>query len=88
MMAALDAVADDFNAEDEMYEIITSPENFSAVRSALEAAGYVFETAEITRVAENYVSLTDENDIKFMNLLLDALEDNDDVQNVAHNWDE
>ena len=44
--------------------------------------------AEITRVAENYVSLTDENDIKFMNLLLDALEDNDDVQNVAHNWDE
>lgn len=78
----------DFNAEDEMYEIITSPENFSAVRSALEAAGYVFETAEITRVAENYVSLTDENDIKFMNLLLDALEDNDDVQNVAHNWDE
>ena len=88
MMAALDAGADDFNAEDEMYEIITSPENFSAVRSALEAAGYVFETAEITRVAENYVSLTDENDIKFMNLLLDALEDNDDVQNVAHNWDE
>ena len=87
-MAALDAGADDFNAEDEMYEIITSPENFSAVRSALEAAGYVFETAEITRVAENYVSLTDENDIKFMNLLLDALEDNDDVQNVAHNWDE
>ena len=46
------------------------------------------ETAEITRVAENYVSLTDENDIKFMNLLLDALDDNDDVQNVAHNWDE
>lgn len=88
MMAALDAGADDFNAEDEMYEIITSPENFSAVRSALEAAGYVFETAEITRVAENYVSLTDENDIKFMNLLLDALDDNDDVQNVAHNWDE
>ena len=85
---ALDAGADDFNAEDEMYEIITSPENFSAVRSALEAAGYVFETAEITRVAENYVSLTDENDIKFMNLLLDALDDNDDVQNVAHNWDE
>lgn len=88
MMAALDAGADDFNAEDEMYEIITSPENFSAVRSSLEAAGYVFETAEITRVAENYVSLTDENDIKFMNLLLDALDDNDDVQNVAHNWDE
>ena len=88
MMAALDAGADDFNSEDDMYEIITSPENFSAVRSALEDGGYAFETAEITRVAENYVSLTDENDIKFMNLLLDALDDNDDVQNVAHNWDE
>ncbi len=88
MMAALDAGADDFNVDDDAFEIITSPENFSAVRLALENAGYEFETAEITRVAENYVSLTDEKDIKFMNLLLEALEDNDDVQNVAHNWDE
>ena len=88
MMAALDAGAVDFNADDDAFEIITSPENFSAVRLALENAGYEFETAEITRVAENYVSLTDEKDIKFMNLLLEALEDNDDVQNVAHNWDE
>lgn len=88
MMAALDAGADDFNVEDEIYEIQTSPENFSAVRQALEEAGYTFETAEITRIAENYVSLTDEKDIKFMNLLLEALEDNDDVQDVAHNWDE
>ena len=88
MMCALDAGADDFNVEDEIYEIQTSPENFSAVRQALEEAGYTFETAEITRIAENYVSLTDEKDIKFMNLLLDALDDNDDVQNVAHNWDE
>ena len=88
MMCALDAGADDFNVEDEIYEIQTSPENFSAVRQALEEAGYTFETAEITRIAENYVSLTDEKDIKFMNLLLEALEDNDDVQDVAHNWDE
>lgn len=88
MMAALDAGADDFNVEDEIYEIITSPENFSAVRQTLEDAGYTFETAEITRMAENYVTLTSEDDIKFMNLLLEALEDNDDVQNVAHNWDE
>ena len=88
MMASLDAGADDFNVEDDIYEIQTSPENFSAVRQALEDAGYTFETAEITRIAENYVSLTDEKDIKFMNLLLEALEDNDDVQNVAHNWDE
>lgn len=88
MMAALDAGADDFNALDEVYEIITSPESFSAVRKALEDAGYVFETAEITRLAENYVSLTDEKDIKFMNLLLEALEDNDDVQDVSHNWEE
>ncbi len=88
MMAALDAGADDFNVDDDAFEIVTSPENFSAVRSALESAGYEFETAEITRIAENYVSLTDEKDIKFMNLLLEALEDNDDVQDVAHNWDE
>ena len=88
MMAALDAGADDFNVDDDAFEIITSPENFYAVRLALENAGYEFETAESTRVAENYVSLTDEKDIKFMNLLLEALEDNDDVQNVAHNWDE
>ena len=88
MMAALDAGADDFNVEDEIYEIITSVENFSAVRKTLEESGYAFETAEITRIAENYVSLTNEEDIKFMNLLLEALEDNDDVQNVAHNWDE
>ena len=88
MMAALEAGADDFNADDDAFEIVTSPENFSAVREALEQAGYEFETAEITRMAENYVSLTDEKDIKFMNLLLDALDDNDDVQNVAHNWDE
>ena len=87
-MAALDAGADDFNVEDEIYEIVTSVENFSAVRQALEEAGYTFETAEITRMAENYISLTDEEDIKFMNLLLEALEDNDDVQNVYHNWDE
>lgn len=88
MMCALDAGADDFNVEEEIYEIQTSPENFSAVRQALEEAGYTFETAEITRIAENYVSLTDEKDIKFMNLLLEALDDNDDVQDVAHNWDE
>ena len=88
MMAALDAGADDFNVEDDIYEIVTSPENFSAVRQTLEDAGYAFVTAEITRLAENYVSLTDEKDIKFMNLLLDALDDNDDVQDVSHNWEE
>lgn len=88
MMAALDAGADDFNTEDEAYEIITNPETFSAVRSALEQLGYTFETAEITRIPDNYVKLTEEKDIKFMNLLLEALEDNDDVQDVYHNWDE
>ncbi len=88
MMAALDAGADDFNVEDDIYEIVTSPENFSTVRQTLEDAGYSFVTAEITRLAENYVSLTDEKDIKFMNLLLDALDDNDDVQDVSHNWEE
>ncbi len=88
MMVALDSGADDFNAEGDAFEITTSPEAFSDVRVALEKAGYSFITAEVTRVADNEVSLTDEKDLLKMQLLLDALEDDDDVQEVAHNWAE
>ncbi|MBQ8893457.1 MAG: YebC/PmpR family DNA-binding transcriptional regulator [Clostridia bacterium] len=88
MMCALDNGADDFDAEGDAFEIMTSPENFSAVRVALENAGYEFLTAEVTRIADNDVSLTDEKDRFKMQLLLDALEDDDDVQKVAHNWAE
>ena len=88
MMCALDNGADDFDAEGEVFEIVTAPEQFSAVRVALEEAGYEFLTAEVTRIADNEVSLTDEKDRFKMQLLLDALEDDDDVQKVAHNWAE
>ena len=88
MMCALDNGADDFDGEGEAFEILTSPEQFSAVRVALEEAGYQFLTAEVTRIADNDVSLTDEKERFKMQLLLDALEDDDDVQKVAHNWAE
>ena len=87
MMCALDNGADDFDAEGEAFEITTDPAQFSACRQALEEAGYQFVTAEITRIADNNVSLTDEKDRFKMQLLLDALEDDDDVQEVAHNWE-
>ncbi len=88
MMCALDNGADDFDGEGEAYEILTAPEQFSAVRQALEEAGYEFLTAEVTRIADNDVALNDEKERFKMQLLLDALEDDDDVQKVAHNWAE
>ena len=87
MMAALDAGADDFNAQDDCFEVFTSPADFSAVREALEAAGYTFLSADIAMVPQNYITLTDEGDLKNMQKLIDMLEDNDDVQNVWHNWE-
>ena len=88
MMDALDCGAEDFSAEDNVFEILTDPDSFSAVREALEGKGYAFAQAEIQMVPQTMVTLTDEDDLKNMNKLIDMLEDNDDVQNVYHNWDE
>ena len=88
MMLALDAGAEDFASEEDSYEITTSPEDFSAVREALEKAGIPMVSAEVTMIPQTSTTLTDEEDIKKMNKLLDMLEDDDDVQNVYHNWDE
>lgn len=86
MMDALDAGADDFSAEeDDFFEITTAPENFGAVREALEMKGYEFASAEVMKIPQTTVELTDELDIKNMNKLIDMLDDNDDVQNVYHN---
>lgn len=85
MMFALDNGADDFNTEGEAYEVICAPEQFHALREALENAGYAFISAEVTRIPDNEVTLTDEKDIKFMGLLIENLEDDDDVQNIYHN---
>lgn len=88
MMAALDAGAEDFAAEEDSYEITTAPDDFSAVRETLEAAGIHMASAEVTMIPQTYTELTDEEDIKKMNKLLEMLDDDDDVQNTYHNWDE
>ena len=88
MMQALDLGADDFNAEEEYFEILTSPEDFSAVSGGLTDAGYTFESAEISMIPQNYTKLTEADDIKNMNKLLEMLEDNDDVQNVWTNLED
>jgi len=88
MMLALDAGAEDFAEEEDSYEIVTSPDDFSQVREALEKAGVPMVQAEVTMIPQNWVTLTDEQDIKNMNKILDLLEEDDDVQEVYHNWDE
>jgi len=88
LMAALDAGAEDFAAEEDSYEITTAPDDFSAVRETLEAAGIPMASAEVTMIPQTYTELTDEEDIKKMNKLLEMLDDDDDVQNTYHNWDE
>ena len=87
MMLALDSGAEDFEATDECYEITTAPEDFSAVREALEEKGLEFLQAEVQMVPSTYVKL-DEKDAEKMQRLIDNLEDLDDVMNVYHNWDE
>ena len=88
MMLALDAGAEDFSDEEDCFEIITSPEDFSAVREALEKEGIEMAEADITEIPQNYVEVTDEENIKCLQRILDLLEDDDDVQDVYHNWDE
>lgn len=88
MMLALDAGAEDFSEEEDSFEILTAPDDFSAVREALEKEGIPMAQAEVTMIPQNYVTLTDENDIKYLNRTLDLLDDDDDVQAVYHNWDE
>lgn len=87
MEDCLEVGAADFQADEDVFEIYTEPEDFSAVLSDLEKKGYEFVTAEIEMVPNSYSSLTDEGAASKMQHLLDALEDNDDVQNVWHNWD-
>ena len=88
MMLALDAGAEDFSEEEDSYEIITSPGDFSAVREALEKEKLPMASAEVTMIPQNYVTLTDENDIRQLQRTLDLLDEDDDVQDVYHNWDE
>ena len=88
MMTAIDAGAEDFQDEEDSYEVITDPNEFSVVREALEAAGVAMAQAEVTMIPQNYVELTDDEAIKKMNIIIDRLDEDEDVQQVYHNWDE
>lgn len=86
MMDALDAGAEDMQADGPVFEITTDPDSFNDVVKALEEKGYSFESAEIEMVPQNYIVMTSEDDVRSMTKLLDMLDDNEDVQNVWHNW--
>ena len=85
-MDALDAGAEDIAVEEDYYEITTTPEDFRDVRDAMEAK-YTLMSAEISMIPQTMVTLTDEKQITMMSKMLENMEDNDDVQNVYHNWD-
>lgn len=87
MEDTLEAGASDFEADEDVFEITTEPEDFSAVRDDLEAKGYVFVAAEVQMVPDVLTAIDDPDAIKNMEKLLDMLDDNDDVQDVWHNWD-
>ena len=87
MSDALEAGASDFSADEDVFEISTEPEDFSGVREDLEQKGYEFVSAQVEMVPDTYTSITDEDTVVKMQKMLDLLEDNDDVQNVWHNWD-
>lgn len=87
MEECFDLGADDFSMEKDTIEIECSPNLVGELRESLTAKGYKVISAEVEQVPATYTTLTDEEHIKKMNLLLEHLEDNDDVQNVWHNWD-
>lgn len=88
MMIALDAGAEDFSEEEDSFEIITDPDEFSTVRETLEKEGVAMASAEITMIPQNYVALTDETMLKNLQRTLDLLDEDDDVQNVYTNLEE
>ncbi len=88
MMLALDAGAEDFNEEEDSFEVLTAPEDFSDVRLKLEEAQIPMTDAEVTMIPQTYVELTKEEDVKNIQKTLDLLEEDDDVQDVYHTWNE
>ncbi len=88
MMLALDAGAEDFAEEEDSFEVLTDPDDFSTVREALEKAGIPMAQADVSMIPQTWVELKEDQDIKMMNRILDLLDEDDDVQEVYHNWDE
>ena len=87
MMTALDAGAEDVKVDEDVFEIYTAPNDFSTVRENLEKQGYTFLSAEVQKIPQNTVAVTDPDTILKIQKMLDLLEENDDVQNVFHNAD-
>ena len=87
MMIALDAGAEDVKVDEDVFEILTAPNDFSTVRENLEKQGYSFLSAEVQKIPQNTVAVTDPDTILKIQKMLDLLEANDDVQNVYHNAD-
>ncbi len=87
METALEAGAEDLIVEEDGYEVLTAPEDFSVVRDELQAKGYEFISADVKLLPQTTTKLTEEEQLKFMNRLVDMLEDDDDVQNIYHNWE-
>ena len=87
MMDAMDCGADDFEADDDVFTVYTTPDDFNAVADALTAKKYSFVSAQIEMVPQNYVKLSPE-DAEKMEKMLELFDDDDDVQNTWHNWDQ
>jgi len=87
MMQALEEGAEDFETQDDSYEITTSPEDFINVLNALKEAGYANIKGDVMYIPATTVKVEDEENVKYLERLIESLEDNDDVQEVYHNWD-
>lgn len=87
MMSALEVGADDFEAQEDSYEITTAPEDFILVLNGLKEAGYENIKGDIMFIPQTYIKVDDEEAVKNLEKLIDALDENDDVQEVYHNWD-
>ena len=88
MMLALEAGAEDFVEEEDSYEVLTTPETFSEVRLALEEAGIIMAAAQVTMIPQTWIALESEAEVKNITKTLELLEEDDDVQEVYHNWEE
>lgn len=87
MEAALEAGASDFEADDDIFTVYTEPSDLGGVRDDLSAKGYTFVSAEVEQVPNTYTKLEDKETCEKMQKMLDMFEDNDDIQNVWHNWE-
>lgn len=88
MLDAIECGADDMVNDGDVFEVYTQPDDFNAVVAQMEEKGYTFLEAAVSLIPQNYIKLSDETDVKNMTKLIDLLEENDDVQNVYHNWEQ